>query len=109
MTDLFADAHAVVLPFRSVTTSSSVLLALASGRPVALPALAAFADIPDDAVIRYPPGLEGLGEALDRIVCAADDELAAIGAAGRSFALRNSWDQVARRIGMAFGDLLGGR
>jgi glycosyltransferase involved in cell wall biosynthesis len=103
---LFERAHAVVLPFRAVTTSSSVMLALASGRPVVLPDLPAFADIPDAALIRYPAGTDGLRQALERIADASDAELAEIGRAGREFARRNSWDDIARRTSAAFETLV---
>lgn len=57
-------ADFVVLPFRSVTTSSSARLALQLGRPLIVPDLPALADLPDEATLRYHGGLDGLAEVL---------------------------------------------
>jgi len=92
---VFARADAVVFPFRSVTTSSSVLLGMASGRPVVIPDLPAFAELPDDAVIRYPPGLTGLRTALERVACLPAETLLVSGATARRSAFTPSWEEVA--------------
>ena len=102
----FERAHAVILPYREVTTSSSVLLAMASGRPVVVPDLPAFTDLPDGAVIRYPAGQEGLRRALEGLNDMSLDELATIGRVGRSVALGISWDEIGRRTVSAFEGLL---
>lgn len=103
---LFERAHAAVLPFRAVTTSSSVILAMASARPVIVPALPAFADIPDAAVIRYEPGVDGLGDALARLRDAPSARLADVGRAGREFALSRTWEEVAGTTTAAFSTIL---
>jgi glycosyltransferase involved in cell wall biosynthesis len=94
---LFAEAHAVVLPFREVTTSSSVLLAMASGRPVVVPRLPAFDEIPEEALIRYYPGTSSLIACLASVETAPVAQLRAIGERGRAFSTRNGWDAVAVR------------
>ncbi len=55
---LLAAADMVVLPFRRVTTSGSVLLAMGHGRGVVLPELPAFADLPRDAAVFYDGSVE---------------------------------------------------
>ncbi|MEJ2866559.1 glycosyltransferase [Actinomycetospora sp. OC33-EN08] len=56
LAELLAAADGVVLPFRSVTTSASVLTAMAAGAACLVPDLPAFADLPDGALLRYAPG-----------------------------------------------------
>jgi glycosyltransferase involved in cell wall biosynthesis len=103
---LFESVHAVVLPFRDVTTSSSVLLAMASGRPVVVPDLPAFSDLPSDAVIRYPAGVAGLRGALEMLSRLAPEDLARIGRTGRSLAMSVTWQEIGHRTLRAFSDLL---
>ena len=52
---LLADADVLVYPFRRITTSGSVMLGLAAGRPVVVPDLPAFRDLPAEATYRYSP------------------------------------------------------
>ena len=61
-------ADFAVFPFRAVTNSSSVATALGAGLPVIVPRLATLDDLPDDATVRYEPGLLGLIDALHRAV-----------------------------------------
>ena len=96
LSHLFQRAALCVFPFREVTTSSSVLFAMAAGRGVIVPDLPAFRDLPDEAVIRYPVGLSGLAEAL---AAAAGEPLARLvdrGRVARRFAARFRWADIAR-------------
>jgi glycosyltransferase involved in cell wall biosynthesis len=102
---LFSAAHAAVLPFRRVTTSSSVILALASGRPVLVPGLAAFDGIPPEAIVRYEPGVAGLRDGLEKLASASAEALRQTGERGRRFALRRSWDETASETIAALGEL----
>ncbi len=93
--DLFAGAWAIAYPFRTVTTSGSVLVGLASGRPVVLPDLPVFGDLPREAVLRYRPGPDGLAEALAGVAALSPPAAAAIGRAGRAAAVAHSWTELA--------------
>lgn len=94
---LMAEAHAVVLPFRRVTTSASALLAMEHARPLVLPDLPAFADLPDEAVERYDGSPEGLVEALARVAGWSPERLAEAGAAAREYVDRFTWSDAADR------------
>lgn len=96
-TELAAVLHevdVVTLPFRRVTTSGSALLSLGAGRPLVVPDLPSLADLPGDAVVRYPP-TSGLADALRRVLSTPRPELAAMGARGRESVALRSWDDVA--------------
>lgn len=94
---LLEAADAVVLPFRRVTTSGSAVLALGHGRPLVVPDLAAFADLPDAAVVRYDRTTAGLTAALARLARAGRGELAAMSAAALGYASGLSWPDIAAR------------
>lgn len=90
-------ADVVAFPFRSITNSSSLLLALEFGRPVLLPDLPELAGCPEDVAFRYDPGdPEGLGAALAEIARADEADLAARGAASAAAVAGRSWDDAAR-------------
>ena len=93
---LITSADALVFPFRSVTTSSSVMLGLSSGRPAIVPDLPAFAEIPDRAVIRYPAGPTGLRDALLRVAALSTEALRAKGRAARDAAVPATWGEIAQ-------------
>ncbi len=95
LTAVLAGADVIVLPFRRVTTSGSVLLAMGHGRPVVVPAAAAFAEIPEDAVVRYDGTVPGLTATLRRLATADPAELARIGAAAARYAAGQSWSEAA--------------
>jgi glycosyltransferase involved in cell wall biosynthesis len=95
--DLLAAADAVVLPFKRVTSSGSAMLALAHGRPLIVPDLAALADLPDQAVIRYQSGVTGLTGALHNLAVADRQALARMSAAACHYASQTSWGDIARR------------
>jgi glycosyltransferase involved in cell wall biosynthesis len=90
-TDLMGWADAVALPFRRVTTSASALFAMEHGRPLVLPDLPAFRDLPDEAVRRYDGSVAGLRSALEEVAGWAPERLAAAGAAAREYTQRFTW------------------
>jgi glycosyltransferase involved in cell wall biosynthesis len=92
---ILADADAVVLPFREITTSGSVLMSL--------PALRG---LPDAIVFRYPPGVAGLRSALQEVGEASPELLVEKGAAAREFARTPTWRSIARATHDAFAGLL---
>jgi len=93
---MLADADAVVLPFRRITTSSSVTLAFAAGRPAIVPDVPELDDVPDGATFRYPQGVPGLTAALRRVALASDEELCARAQAAREASRSLSWPAIAR-------------
>jgi glycosyltransferase involved in cell wall biosynthesis len=103
---LFAGASCCVLPFRAITTSGSVLLAMAAGRPVLIPDLPALDHLPADAVLRYPRGVAGLRAALAALADADPASLADRGASAQRFAAAHSWSQVAAQTRTALQAML---
>lgn len=91
---VLGEADCLVFPFRRVTTSGSVLLAMAAARPVIVPDLPALSELPAEAVIRYSDGANGLHAALLEAASLPPERLGAMGAAGRRFALSHSWEEV---------------
>ena len=94
---VFESADCCAFPFLRITNSSSVLLAMAAARPVIVPDLPAFADLPDSAVIRYVPGVDGLRDALACAGTMPVGMLAEKGRVAREFALSHTWEDVAER------------
>ena len=102
---LFEAADAIVFPFRMVTTSGSVRLAMASGRPVIVPDLSAFADVPAHALIRYRPGLPGLRKVLVEVSELSAEARRAIGAAGQAHSTSPQWSEIATWTELAISEL----
>lgn len=99
-------ADALVFPFRTVTTSSSVMLGLAAGRPAIVPDLPVFAGLPDKAVIRYPAGPDGLRAALLEVAEMPAVALLDRATAARQAATLDSWDEIAARTASEFEHVL---
>jgi glycosyltransferase involved in cell wall biosynthesis len=97
VTLLLSDADVVVLPFRRITTSASAILALCHRRPLVVPDLAAFADLPEEAVVRYDGTVQGLAAAIVRISLADASVLAAMSAAAGEYSSAISWREIAER------------
>jgi glycosyltransferase involved in cell wall biosynthesis len=106
LADLLASADAIALPFRRVTTSGSALLAMAYGRPVVLPDLPAFEELPDAAVLRYDGSVGGLAEMLERVAGCPARELREYGAAAAGHVRGISWSDAARRTTEAVAECL---
>lgn len=107
VSQLLSAADVVVLPFRRGTTSGSAMLALAHGRPLIVPNLTAFADIPDRAVLRYDGGVTALAAALVRLARADNDTLASMSAAARGYAFQTTWQDIAERTTSGMLSILG--
>ncbi len=97
ITGLLAASDVVVLPFRRITTSGSAMLALAHGRPLIVPGLAALADLPPAAVIRYDGSIPSLAAALTEAARAGRPVLAAMSAAATAHASGTSWPEISAR------------
>jgi glycosyltransferase involved in cell wall biosynthesis len=107
VTSLLAASDVVVLPFRRITTSGSCLLALAHGRPLIVPDLAALAELPPAAVIRYDGSIPSLVAALTDAARVSQPDLAAMSAAATAYASSTSWPQIAARTLSEMASLLG--
>jgi hypothetical protein len=78
------------------------MLGLAAGRPAIVPDLPAFAQLPDDALVRYPPGVDGLRGALVEVAGMPADRLLGKASAARAAGTLESWDEIAERTEAAF-------
>jgi glycosyltransferase involved in cell wall biosynthesis len=103
---LFASADVVALPYRSVTTSGCAMLALAYGRPLLVPELGGFADLPGEAIIRYSGPGQALTAALVQAATAEGPALAAMAGAARACAATLSWPEIALRTESEMASLL---
>lgn len=97
VTGMLAASDIVVLPFRRITTSGSAMLALAHGRPLVVPDLAALADLPPAAVIRYDGTVPSLAAALAEAARADRPALAAMSAAAVVYTSGTSWPEISAR------------
>lgn len=91
----FAACDLVCLPFRTITTSSSAILALSFGRPLVAPRIGALVDLPDNVGWFYDP-VEADG--LERALCKAlseRDNLETYGHNALEYAKSFPWDAVA--------------
>lgn len=92
----FASADAVILPFESVQTSGSVILALSFGKPVIAPRLGEIPETLNGATdLLYEPGKdESLEQAVHR---ALEGDLPELGTRSFESCERLSWEQSATR------------
>lgn len=107
VTQMFAAADVVVLPFRRVTTSGSAMLALSYGRPLIVPNVGGLADLPDQVALRYDGKVSGLSHALAQMARADSKTLAMMSAAASSYAYRVTWKEIAHRTAYEISSLLG--
>jgi glycosyltransferase involved in cell wall biosynthesis len=92
----FQATDVAVFPFRAITNSASLLLAQSFGKPIVIPNLPALADIPNNAAIRFDPGVGPLVEALQHAEMLSDADYRDMSAAGLAWATRFDWTNVAR-------------
>ena len=103
---LFADADAVVLPFRRVTTSGSALLALSHGRPLVLPEAAMPAGLPDAAVASYSGSVADLTRVLAELATTDRTTLETMSAAAIAHTRGTGWDEIGESTMREFSALL---
>jgi glycosyltransferase involved in cell wall biosynthesis len=108
LTALLAEADAVVLPFRQVTTSGTAELALAHGRPLVVPDMPGLAGLPAGAVTRYDGSVAGLARALAEVAHADGSRLAGMSAAALRYSAEASWGQIASATMGAMESVVGG-
>ncbi len=92
----FQASDLAVFPFREITNSGSVLLALSFTKPIVIPNLATLRDIPNDVAIRFEPGEETLLAALLRAEHLSTTEYNNMSASALSWATRIDWADAAR-------------
>ena len=102
--DLLASADVVVLPYRQVTTSGSVIMALGAGCPVIIPESPALSDIPGTSAWRYDGSHSGLAEALLQAASTSAERLAEMSVAARAYVATLSWEDAARATRDVFHD-----
>ncbi len=98
----------LVLPYRRITTSGSVMLAFSLGVPVIVPDLPAFEGLVEDGTngILYPPDTpSGLRDALLRALRMPAAARLAMGEAGRRTAARHDRGWIGRRLAAALQEL----
>lgn len=83
-------------PFREISNSGSVLLALSFGRPVIIPNLPALRDIPSGTAIRFEQGADSLLAALIRAEDLSAMEYRDMSEAALSWATRSDWESISR-------------
>lgn len=92
---LLAATDFVVIPFRLITNSSSMRVAMARRVPLLVPDLPELVDIPATALFRYDRTLEGgLREGLNSILHATPDDIAARVAAAYEWTTAWTWHAV---------------
>jgi glycosyltransferase involved in cell wall biosynthesis len=89
-------ADFAVFPFREITNSASVLLALSFEKPIIIPDLPTLGDIPDSAAIWFDPARGRLGDALLRAERLTDEERQEMSDVGYAWANRSDWSEIAR-------------
>jgi glycosyltransferase involved in cell wall biosynthesis len=104
----FYAADAVVLPFRTVTTSGSALLPASFGRLVLVPSLPGLTDLCGGGVEFFEPGLPGLQSALVHLLSRSPDELLAEGERGRQRLGQLDWSTAARATVLLMRQLVAG-
>jgi glycosyltransferase involved in cell wall biosynthesis len=104
---LMNSAHVAVLPFRRVTTSGSVMLALSYGKPLIVPALLALAELPATAVFRYDGSVTELAATLEAASAADGVTLDHMSQAALAYAAEATWGQVAETTANEFRRLVG--
>jgi glycosyltransferase involved in cell wall biosynthesis len=92
---LLERATMVVFPFREITNSTSLRVAMSHRVPCVLPSLPALAEVPRAAAYWCEPDDVGdLTRALDAVVAATGDERASVCEAAVDWLTRWSWDRV---------------
>ncbi len=103
---LISSADLVVLPFREVFTSGSLLLALTFGKPIVVPAVGLITDYVDEscAFLYDPQDDSGLQKALETAL--QSDNLVSMGENARQRADSFSWKASAFKIQNIYSDIL---
>ncbi|HEX7963198.1 MAG TPA: glycosyltransferase [Candidatus Saccharimonadales bacterium] len=103
--DYFAAADIVCMPFQTITTSGSAILAATFGKPLVAPRLGAIKEIPAGAGIFYQPGSDShtLQHALEQALAG---NLKSMGHTARHYADTLSWDDIAAKTYALYQEIL---
>jgi glycosyltransferase involved in cell wall biosynthesis len=91
-----------VFPFRTITNSGSVIMAQSFGLPVVITNLASLRDIPEDAAIRFEPGVENLLAALVEAEGLSETRYRAMSAAALAWSVSSDWTEIAHATVQAY-------
>jgi len=93
----FNCADAVVYPFKKITTSGSVILALSFGKPVICPRIGNLKELPDNLGFFYKPGSkEALLDCMENVIL-NKEKLKKMGKNSFDYANSLSWDKIAEK------------
>ncbi|MFB6225472.1 MAG: glycosyltransferase, partial [Candidatus Paceibacteria bacterium] len=101
----FNAANVVVLPFRDVLTSGSVILAMGFGCPLVVPNIGCIPDILPGENFLYPPGEKNLTEAM--IDAQESGSLSAIGGKNYMKATNMTWRDAAQQTKEMYTSIIG--
>jgi len=102
----FRAADVVCLPFKSITTSGSILLALTFGKPIIAPRAGALADLPESVGYLYEPKQpEALYNSLQKAI-ENKVYLNKVGKKALVYAKALSWDKIAEQTFKVYKELL---
>ena len=100
----------VVLPFREITNSTSLRVAMAHQVPCVLPTLPALSDVPRAAAFWFAPGdVRDLSRAMHAVMTATDDERATTAKAATEWLEEWSWARVGVATRAVYERTLGSR
>ena len=102
----FEAADIVCLPFKTITTSSSAMLALSFGKPVIAPRAGALKDLPNNVGYLYDPkNPHGLEQSL-RLAISKKSQLSRLGSNAMTYANTLSWDKISEKTYNLYKDVL---
>lgn len=102
----FKASDIVCLPFRNITTSSSILLALAFAKPVIAPRLGTLNDLPSSVGYFYKVDEPNALVANLKLAANNADDLASIGSNGKAYSDTLTWDKIAAQTEKIYANLV---
>jgi glycosyltransferase involved in cell wall biosynthesis len=111
LADLLAASDICVFPFIRVDSSSSILLALATGVPVIVSDLASLRHIDNPGVFRFDAAnpVFALSDVMRTVANLNHDELMTIGCAAREWALKFDWATIAKETDAVYAEIIRGK
>jgi glycosyltransferase involved in cell wall biosynthesis len=104
----FNAADVVCLPFKTITTSGSVILAATFGKPIVTPRLGAIRDIPSGVGVLYDPHQEDALFTALQTVLESSSQRQAMAKASRQYADTLSWSIIAEKTYKAYSNKFSG-